>query len=230
MWYIGAKFVLKGRPLDPPAYEVANTEFIHAHTSIPIPKIAKDWVDKDGRQFLMVDRVEGENLQTAWPTLPQDAKIRVAEQTANSLQQLRNLQSDKMASLGEAPLYSGWLFLQDIETPRGPFASEDELWQSLVRKLEKLRDTAREAFRKRLPPCAPYTFTHCDLATANIIVKDGNLAAIIDWEGAGYFPLWWEYTATVVGLSAEDEEWKNCWQAKYIHLMTGKRFGRTFVS
>lgn len=64
----------------------------------------------------MVNRVEGENLQAAWPMLSEDAKTPLAEQTMNFLQQLRNLQSGKMANIGQAPLYSGWLFLQGAGT------------------------------------------------------------------------------------------------------------------
>jgi aminoglycoside phosphotransferase (APT) family kinase protein len=228
VWSLGTDFVLKERPLDPPTFEVLNTRFLHAHTNIPIPSIAKDWVDKDGRQFLMVDRVEGEDLQAAWPKLSQDEKERIARQTADFLQQLRDLQSAKMASIGEAPLYAGWLFLQGAGTPHGPFASDDELWQSLVPKLEKVPEKARDAFRKRLPPCAPYTFTHGDLTTVNIMVKDGNLAAIVDWERAGYFPVWWEYTAAKIGLSKEDVEWKELLASRMQPFEDGRVFWKQF--
>lgn len=34
---------------------------------------------------------------------------------------------------------------------------------------------------------------HCDLAPRNIIVNDGIIAGIIDWEMAGWLPEYWEY-------------------------------------
>jgi len=37
-------------------------------------------------------------------------------------------------------------------------------------------------------------FTHADLHFANIIVKDDKLAGIIDWECAGWYPEYWEWT------------------------------------
>ena len=37
-------------------------------------------------------------------------------------------------------------------------------------------------------------FTHADLAGRNVIVKDGRLAGIIDWETAGWYPEYWERT------------------------------------
>lgn len=36
-------------------------------------------------------------------------------------------------------------------------------------------------------------FTHGDLIPSNVIVKDGKIAAVIDWETAGWFPENWEY-------------------------------------
>lgn len=36
-------------------------------------------------------------------------------------------------------------------------------------------------------------FTHGDLRPANIIVKDGRVTAIIDWEMAGWYPDYWEF-------------------------------------
>ncbi len=37
-------------------------------------------------------------------------------------------------------------------------------------------------------------FTHSDLNPDNIIVKDNRLAALIDWEFAGWYPEYWEFT------------------------------------
>ena len=63
-----------------------------------------------------------------------------------------------------------------------------------------------------MPPATPYTFTHGDLASVNILVEHGNLAGIIDWEASGYFPAWWEFTCAGIGLGQEDNEWKTLLQ------------------
>jgi hypothetical protein len=36
-------------------------------------------------------------------------------------------------------------------------------------------------------------FTHSDIAPRNILVNNGKIAAIIDWETAGWYPEYWEY-------------------------------------
>ncbi|KAI0633104.1 kinase-like protein [Trametes polyzona] len=35
-------------------------------------------------------------------------------------------------------------------------------------------------------------FTHADLAARNVLVKDGRLSGIVDWEFAGWYPEYWE--------------------------------------
>lgn len=59
-----------------------------------------------------------------------------------------------------------------------------------------------------MPPATPYTFTHGDLNIGNIMVKDGNVTGVIDWEASGYFPVWWEFVATAIVNGPEDREWK----------------------
>lgn len=36
--------------------------------------------------------------------------------------------------------------------------------------------------------------THGDLHLGNILVKDGKFSGIIDWENAGWYPEYWDYT------------------------------------
>ncbi|KAH6694138.1 kinase-like domain-containing protein [Plectosphaerella plurivora] len=49
-------------------------------------------------------------------------------------------------------------------------------------------------------------FTHADLAPRNIIVGDGQVAAIIDWGFAGWYPEYWEYTRAHYNYVSEEWE------------------------
>lgn len=49
-------------------------------------------------------------------------------------------------------------------------------------------------------------FTHGDFRPANIIVKNGRVAAIIDWEMAGWYPDYWEF-AKAFYLEAFTTDW-----------------------
>ncbi|KAK0196141.1 kinase-like protein [Armillaria mellea] len=71
-------------------------------------------------------------------------------------------------------------------------AFHEMLLQSCVihRRMPRLRKMAKPLYARRHRLC----FSHLDLSTGNILVKDGRLAGIIDWETAGWFPEYCEYT------------------------------------
>ncbi|PBK65507.1 hypothetical protein ARMSODRAFT_436833 [Armillaria solidipes] len=61
---------------------------------------------------------------------------------------------------------------------------------SIRSRLPRLRTVAKPVYARRHRLC----FSHLDLSTSNILVKDGRLAGIVDWETAGWFPEYCEYT------------------------------------
>lgn len=137
-------------------------------------------------------------------------KEHIARQTADYLLQLRKLRADNMQAFDGRPIYSNFLFpSKDFELPHGPLASDDELWADMEQGLhETVPETVRIRLRNCMPRAVPYTYTHGDLTNVNIMVEDGSLTGIIDWEMSGYFPVWWEYVCTSVPDSEEDREWK----------------------
>jgi thiamine kinase-like enzyme len=42
-------------------------------------------------------------------------------------------------------------------------------------------------------------FTHADLHPSNIIIDRGRLSGIVDWECAGFYPEYWEFTKLMYG-------------------------------
>jgi thiamine kinase-like enzyme len=49
-------------------------------------------------------------------------------------------------------------------------------------------------------------FTHGDLQLRNIMVKDGNVSGIIDWELSGWYPEYWEFSKALYLW-----KWQNDW-------------------
>ena len=49
-------------------------------------------------------------------------------------------------------------------------------------------------------------FSHGDLNLHNIVVKDGDIVALLDWECAGWYPEYWEYIK-FCAASLYDREW-----------------------
>ncbi|GLA56999.1 hypothetical protein AtubIFM56815_006019 [Aspergillus tubingensis] len=93
--------------------------------------------------------------------------------------------------------------------PCGSFASDEELWKEMEGALyESVPEAVRRLLRRRMPPATPYTFTHGDLSYGNIMVKDGSVTGIIDWETAAYMPVWCESLCVSFSGCEEDEEWR----------------------
>ena len=53
VWTIGSNVILKDRPDEGPKakVEVRTLNYLATHADIPIPKILRDWVDRDGHLF-----------------------------------------------------------------------------------------------------------------------------------------------------------------------------------
>lgn len=222
VWSLGSNLILKERSNSPPNFEALNIRFLKERTSIPLPTVVRDWKEDNGRYFLLAERVPGEPLSDVWANLTMDERENIAKETADYLMQLRTLHSDKMQSLGNQPLYSAFFIPVGYGIPHGPFSSDDELWTAMEAALTKIPEEVRSRLRERMPTAAPYTFTHGDLASVNIMVNNGHLTGIIDWEAAGYFPVWWEFAFATVGLGREDKEWKTLLQ-KYMPEYTDAR-------
>lgn len=208
VWSLGSQFILKERSTEPPSFETANLEFLSSNTKIPIPKVIKEWTEADGSYFQIMERMKGQPLEQAWPSMSETDRERVAKQTAEYLMELRGLTSDRMESLGGKPLYNGFLFDSDYKVGHGPLSSKDQLWDIMSSNLSHVPEALRLKLRDRMPNPEPYTFSHSDLTDVNIMVDNGNLVGIIDWESSGYFPFWWEFAALSIGLGEVDCQWK----------------------
>ncbi|KAI5118014.1 hypothetical protein M0805_003451 [Coniferiporia weirii] len=68
----------------------------------------------------------------------------------------------------------------------------------------------------------PIVFTHGDLQDHNIMVHNGHISGIIDWEYAGWFPDYWEYTQMFRALS---QEW---WWPQFCRKLPGYKYEREY--
>ncbi|KAI9758646.1 MAG: hypothetical protein M4579_002957 [Chaenotheca gracillima] len=201
-WALGSDFILKERPDEPPRNETPSIRLLKEHTTIPIPTIVKHWVDGKGRAFTLSERIQGQTLEEAW--------------------------SPRIEGFDGAPAFYGLFFGGDHNAPHGPFSTDAELWKELVIRLEKLPEKVKIGMGKRFPTCTPYTLTHGDLTSCNIIVKEGHLAGIIDWEDTGYFPVWWQFACAGLGLGDEDADWKELLRENMVDFPEQREFWRDF--
>jgi aminoglycoside phosphotransferase (APT) family kinase protein len=224
VWALGSRLVLKERPNIQPILEAKNLRFISHNTTIPVPQVVEDWSEDNGRYFLITTRLEGVSLKEAWPTLSETQKSSIAKQTAQFINQLRQHSSNALQSLDSSPLYSAFLFRNGYGLPHGPFTSDEQLWEEMAKALKGATTDELHQLWQRMPTAEPYIFTHGDLTNANIIVKDGALVGIIDWEASGYFPVWWEFVATGIVEDEDDRAWKTLLRSYLQDFTTAEQF------
>ena len=61
------------------------------------------------------------------------------------------------------------------------------------RDVERLIEMHKEEERKHHKT----VFTHGDVSGSNILVKGGKVVVLIDFEMAGFYPEYWEYTTAM---------------------------------
>jgi aminoglycoside phosphotransferase len=185
--------------------------YITNNTSIPVPKVQQVW-RQDEVTYITMDIVDGTELACAWHDMSDKTKRWVVEQLKGYLGQLRALKppiDGAVMSVTGGPMRD--ISRVGLET-FGPFQSHDDFHQFLrggragipmevfenMRGIEKVVDSHRQHYATK--------FTHGDFAPRNIMVKrDGTITAIVDWDSAGWFPEYWEYTKAMFNPYAPDD-------------------------
>ncbi|KAF2463567.1 kinase-like protein [Lindgomyces ingoldianus] len=86
----------------------------------------------------------------------------------------------------------------------GPYESESEFNDHLISTASDHGFSSQDLFEEKLA-CAKrmqsmhhaVVFTHGDLKHHNIMVHDGRISGLIDWESAGWYPDYWEFTTAL---------------------------------
>lgn len=193
--------------------DAVTTNWVRENTTIPVTAEMHHWEDSRSHFFLM-KRVPGETLGTAWPRLSTEEKKRLACEVAEYIAQLRMHTAPKPQTVDGAPARDGTLGSRETVM----YVTEDkEVWWAQNGDQFKPR-RGKELLARYPVPGGPYVLSHCDLNTGNIMVQDGHVSGIIDWEHSGYYPEWWEYAKADTII--EEPEWQY-----YLVEELGRRFG-----
>lgn len=176
--------------------ELDALRFIADSTTIPVPKVYRSHKYQRHLAVEMTYLRGCETLRKAWRSLSAEQKKHITRQIADAIEQLRMLRpfdDQQVSSTYGRPC-------RDIRVGTskvfGPFkdvtAFHDFLRGGL--SLEVSANSFGRQVVKVHERKYAINYTHGDLASLNILVRDGNLTAIIDWECAGWYPEYWEYT------------------------------------
>ncbi|KAG6317488.1 hypothetical protein E4U22_006203 [Claviceps purpurea] len=176
------------------ANEFAALQLVRRHTNIHVPS-ALDLVSDSEDSYLLTTTVRGVSLGRCIDTLSHEEVTTLVGDLQRCLLELRAIPkevSPKYAitnALGEA-CYDGRLITgSDYDEARGdffgPFVDEDDFNDTL--RCGALPNVVHSSGHE-------IVLTHGDLNMRNIMMHNGRLSGIIDWETCGWFPDYWDYT------------------------------------
>lgn len=221
---VGEHFIVKyGLQVD--LEEGRTMAFVKNKTSAAVPTVYALFHDPESSEnYIVMERIHGVRLDILWPSMDDAQKRLVALQMKDTMTQLRKLPSPEVdregrgyCSLGGKPLrdhifYTG--FEDQSFGIEGTFHMEEELNDALIKKYlaSGFLPTGKADFYRRSFPNIlvdhPPTFTHGDLQRKNMIVDPESLAlTLIDWEFAGWYPSYWEYSRAIFSCGHFEDDW-----------------------
>ncbi|KAK3299899.1 serine/threonine protein kinase [Chaetomium fimeti] len=189
--------------------EAATLRYLAEKTSIPVPRLHCAFVHNN-RASIVMERLQGVTLGVAWKSLSNAQRAAIFEQLKSIFRELRSLPPPP--GVGIESCVGG--SLRDSRIPRssprfGPFKTVQEfhLWlredlrpeDHPNRKDDQDWKDIKRMVAKQDGPWPPPVFTHGDLHPSNIMVCGDCVTGIIDWEFAGWYPHYWEYTSAWYG-------------------------------
>lgn len=156
-----------------------------------------------------MDYVNASEWTYAAKTLSAEQQQCIFSQLKEYIAQMRALKPPNPGRL-EAADGSGLFDIRLASSPFPPFASVEEFHARLGHDfvLQSQHHCHMWSHFEVVSQRRYHTlFTHSDIAPRNILIKDGKIAAIVDWESAGWYPEYWEYTRWAVSNYNSSKMW-----------------------
>lgn len=194
VWKVDARTVAKSGNATRPA-EATTMQLVRSKTSIPVPEVISTYVVEETNEFcILMEFVEGDVLRDVWDDGTEEWKNSIVDQLKGYMEELRSIKGEFIGPVDRTPCVDQ--FFQDHPGAFGPFGSEEEFHDGLIKAMRLSQDNVWvdmvAEFIKALPSHET-VLTHSDVATRNIIVRDAKVVAILDWEFSGFYPAYWEY-------------------------------------
>jgi hypothetical protein len=189
--------------------EASSFEFVRTHTTIPIPRIRRTFIDENGGTINVMDYIPGKRLDHVWPSLSLWTKLWVGLTLRRYIRQLRQIKDSHSSVPGpvaDSPQKcDGYVFGYKTCGPFPDYASLSAFYNSKL-------DLAKGAYypdvhgnelsrvRPDIKPfddSRPLVFTHSDLSMRNIVFGTDGRIWLVDWAMSGFYPRWFEYVSTV---------------------------------
>lgn len=177
--------------------EASTIHFLSQHTSLPVPKVLCAFTHSE-RTYIVMERIKGDVIGHGWIKRSKESKKKLLSQLGKMIREMRDLPPPK--GVGVASIDGGSLF--DCRVPGrsllfGPFDTIQDFHRHIRMGMDfdSSLDPEVQELMKLQNKTWPLVFTHGDLSSLNILVREDNIVGIIDWETAGWYPSYWEYTS-----------------------------------
>jgi len=190
--------------------EASTMQFVATHTSIPVPRVYCAFIHKN-RTYIVMERLRGEMIGSGWVKRTAESKNILLDQLRMMVKEMRSISPPNgmgIANVDGGPLYDVRLYGQSNYF--GPFRTIQDFHKHLRGNLEPNPRHMPEvtdliAQQQKLWP-GP-VFTHGDLSSLNILASADKITGIIDWETAGWYPAYWDYTSAW-NVNPQNEFWR----------------------
>lgn len=189
--------------------EASTMVFIAANTSIPVPRIYCAFTRK-GRTYIVMERIRGTSIGSGWASRPPESKAKILRQLKEMIQSMRNLKAPSPAvantdggSLWDCRLPGKALTLGPFEDTN---AFHRHLRGGLTAASASMPPSIHDLFQAHDREWPAPVLTHGDLSSLNILAQGDRITGIVDWETAGWYPYYWEYT-TALQVNFQNEFW-----------------------
>lgn len=189
--------------------EVEPMNYVHAHTSIPVPKILDSHFEDDAdddKSWILIQKPPGLQLGSAWPDMDAGARQETTRQLKSHLQQLHRLHPPRAGWIGSVSRGPAFDHRLSNMSTCGPFTSVSEFHDFLAAPVRSSpRPEWFEKYRSQLADTYGVRVSHADLLGENILLdpSTGNVTGVLDWEMAGFWPEWWEFRKALFGSRSQ---------------------------
>ncbi|KAJ5740190.1 Aminoglycoside phosphotransferase [Penicillium malachiteum] len=202
------------------SHEARTLCFITANTTIPVPKVHNVRWENDQAVAITMDYMPGKRLDQAWETLDSDQKLSIAKELHSYINQLRELKGHYIGAVDRGKTVTG----RNVFIKAGPFDTEQQFNEFLLgRIVRQAPDLLRHYAKHALWDNHEIVFIYSDIAPENILVEGGCVTVILDWEDAGWYPEYWEYTRAFRHLKPMPD-----WP-EYLTLILPPKFEREYI-
>ncbi|KAF8654259.1 hypothetical protein AX16_003581 [Volvariella volvacea WC 439] len=167
--------------------EEAALKLIEQETNIPAPRHIDTYISTEGKIYMIMTRIPGQQLKSVLFSLSTEELKTLRQDLVRLIAQLRRVRNKSFPLICNV-LGEGIKYHWDSDTRSGPFNAEADFDNFMLHKLSETR-------RQKLGTIISnnVVLTHGDLHSANIIMLNGRLSGVVDWELTGWMPAYWEY-------------------------------------